>query len=45
MKVLIQGIEDALEPQDDDDDDDDILKVVQYFVWSNALFLICDQNY
>ena len=43
MEVLIQELKDALEPQDDDDDAD-ILKVVQYFVWSNVLFLICDQN-
>ena len=43
IKVLGQGLEDALEPQNDDDDAD-ILKVVQYFVWSNTLFLIYDQN-
>ena len=39
MNILSQGIEDALEPQNDDDNAD-ILKVVQCFVWSNALFLI-----
>ena len=33
MKVLGQGLEDALEPQNDDAD---ILKVVQCFVWSNT---------
>ena len=43
MKVLDQGREDALEPQNDDDDAD-ILKVVHCFVWSNTLFLINDQN-
>ena len=37
MKVLSQGLQDALEPQNDDDAD--ILKVVQCFVWSNTLFL------
>ena len=37
IKVLGQGLEDALEPQNDDDDAD-ILKVVQSFVWSNTLF-------
>ena len=31
MKVLGQGLEEALEPQNDDDDD--ILKVEQCFVW------------
>ena len=41
MKVLNQGFENVLEPQNDDDD---ILKVVQCFVWSNTLFLIYDQN-
>ena len=41
MKVLGQGLEDALEPQNDDAD---ILKVVQCFVWSNTLFLFYDQN-
>ena len=41
MKVLSQGREDALEPQNDDAD---ILKVVQCFVWSNTLFLSYDQN-
>ena len=41
MKVLGQGLEDALEPQNDDDD---IFKVVQCFVWSNTLFLIYDQK-
>ena len=41
MKVLGQGLEDALEPQNDDVD---ILKVVRCFVWSNTLFLIYDQN-
>ena len=44
MKVLGQGLEDALESQTDDVDDADILKVVQCFVWSNTLFLIYDQN-
>ena len=44
MKVLGQGLEDALEPQNDDVDDADILKVRQCFVWSNTLFLIYDQN-
>ena len=34
MKVLGQGLEDALELQTDDDD---ILKVVQCVVWSNTL--------
>ena len=34
MKVLGQGLEEALEPQNDDAD---ILKVVQCFVWSNTL--------
>ena len=43
MKVLGQGLEDALEPQNDDVDDADILKVVLCFVWSNTLFLIYDQ--
>ena len=33
MKVLGQGLEDALEPQTDDVDDADILKVVQCFVF------------
>ena len=42
-KVLGQGLENALEPQNDDDDAD-ILKVVQCFVRSNTLFLIYDQN-
>ena len=42
MKVLGQGLEDALEPQNDDDAD--IVEVVQCFVWSNTLFLIYDQN-
>ena len=32
MKVLGQGLKDALEPQNDDVDDADILKVVQSFV-------------
>ena len=41
MKVLGQGLEDALKPQNDDAD---ILKVVQCFVWLNTLFLICGQN-
>ena len=41
MKVLSQGFENALEPQNDDAD---ILKVVQCFVWSSTLFLIYDQN-
>ena len=41
MKVLGQGIEDALKPQNDDDA---IFKVVQCFVRSNTLFLIYDQN-
>ena len=41
MKVLGQGFENALEPQNDYAD---ILKVVQCFVWSNTLFLIYDQN-
>ena len=35
MKILSQGLEDALEPQNDDDDAD-IPKVVQCFVWSNT---------
>ena len=43
MKVLGQGLEDALEPQNDNDDAD-ILKVVQCFVWSNTIFLTYDQN-
>ena len=43
MKVLGQGREDAVEPQNDDNDDD-ILKVAQCFVWSNTLFLVYDQN-
>ena len=43
MKVLGQGLEDALEPQNDNDDAD-ILKVVQCFVSPNTLFLIYDQN-
>ena len=41
MKVLGQGFENALEPQNDDAD---ILKVVRCFVWSNTLFLIYDKN-
>ena len=41
MKVLGQGLKDALEPQNDDVD---IFEVVQCFVWSNTLFLIYDQN-
>ena len=40
MKVLGQGLEDALEPQNDNDPD--ILKVVQCFVRSNTVFLIYD---
>ena len=43
MKVLGQGFENALEPQNDDDDAD-ILIVVQSFIWSNTLFLVYDQN-
>ena len=43
MKVLGQGFNSAVEPQNDDDHAD-ILKVVQCFVWSNTLFLIYDQN-
>ena len=43
MKVLGQGLEDALEPQNHINDAD-ILKVMQCFVWSNTLFLIYDQN-
>ena len=43
MKVLGQGFENALEPQNDDDDAD-ILNVVQCFIRSNTLFLIYDQN-
>ena len=41
MKVLGQGRENALKPQNDDADN---LKVVQCFVWSNTLFLIYDKN-
>ena len=43
MKVLGQGFQHALEPQNDHDDAD-VLKVVQCFVWSKTLFPIYDQN-
>ena len=43
MKVLGQGLEDALLSQNDDDDAD-ILKVMQCSVRSTTLFLIYDQN-
>ena len=35
-RKTIQGLEDALEPQNHDDVD--ILKVLQSFVWSNTFF-------
>ena len=41
MKLLGQGLEDALALKNVDDG---ILKVVECFVWSNTLFLICHQN-
>ena len=41
MKVLGQGLEDALAPKNDDDG---IVKVVECFVLSNTLFLIYHQN-
>ena len=39
MEFLGQGLEDALEPQNDGDGAD-ILKVVQYFVFSNTLSIL-----